>query len=446
MLDSQTQLTIEVVDNRGSVVVAVEGGARFAGTLRRIPEVFEFGTRLDVNILIGDEPVALALRTMSSADVTAGVVVGAVVVQFDLGGVDLVPRPTVAVSNSTSDGVGLSGDIGEVPMAELVQLLCATRRTAEVELRHLGRFLGTLNFADGRAVNARTVDDVVGVDAFYALAGLEIGAFSVRYNRSAADENLTGDTLFLLLEAARRVDEARRGPDDDGAFDDDENTAAPVRPLDNSDVGFSEPPMHHAGEPISELGAAAVAAAMATPPPLTPSDEGEALTAVRPAMAVATPPPLVKSSTTPPPLPKRNTPPPMAAVVAKAATPPAAASSSSSPKPSSSKSSSSSSSKSSSMPQKKRERSDRTIEQPRQTADSIGRFSGFFAEFSQARAQQVKSREETAVKSSEGTAVEPDDVVEERPATAIMSLKPDFADMADKDTDIVGREAATAAE
>lgn len=353
MDEARTQVTIEIVDDRGNVVVTVDGGARFAGTLRRIPEVLSFGARLDVMLVVGDEAAALALRVMASADVSAGVVVGALVLQLDVGGLDLVPRPTVAISNSSSDGVGLAGDIVDVPMAELVQLLCATRRTAEVEMRHLGRFLGTLCFADGRAVSARTVDGIEGTEAFYALAGLEVGAFAVRYNRRASAENLTGDTLFLLLESARRVDEARRVVDD--AED--------------------------------EL----VVAAIGTPSP----------------------------STSPPPLPRKST------------------SSSSSP------SSPSSSGKKKRSSDRTTPPGDATVEQPRRTAASMGQFSGFFSEFTAARAHQ-KSQEGGSAKSQEGVAVDPDDVVEEHPV-AVASLKPDFGDMADKDTDIIGRDAVTIA-
>ncbi len=394
MHESHTQVSIEIVDNRGNVVVAIDHGARLAGTLRRIPDVLAFGTRLDVMLVIGDEPAALAVRVMGSADVVAGVVVGAVVLQFDVGGLDLVPRPTVAVSNSSSDGIGLSGDISDVPMAELVQLLCATRRTAEVELRHLGRFLGTLAFADGRAVSARTVDDVVGVEAFYALAGLEVGAFAVRYNRRAGDENLTSDTLFLLLESARRADEARRVEDDQEQEQEQEHAAERELEFDEGDDR----------DQATQLSGPALPSTPLTPP----------VAAVSP-------------SRKPPPLPKKQSTTPV----------PAVASSSSS-----SSSSSSGKRRSSDRPITR----ERTIESPRQTAASIGQFSGFFSEFSVARAHQ-KSQEGVAANSQEGAAVQPEDVVDEQPAPPVAtgSLKPDFGDMMDKDTDIIGREAATVA-
>lgn len=76
----------------------------------------------------------------------------------------------------------------------------------------------------------------------------------------------------------------------------------------------------------------------------------------------------------------------------------------------------------------------------------MGQFSGFFSEFSVARAHQ-KSQEGAAAHSQEAAAIEPEDVVDEQPAPppATGSLKPDFGDMMDKDTDIIGREAATIA-
>lgn len=73
----------------------------------------------------------------------------------------------------------------------------------------------------------------------------------------------------------------------------------------------------------------------------------------------------------------------------------------------------------------------------------MGQFSGFFSEFTAARAHQ-KSQEGAAAKSQEGTAVDPADVVDEQPV-AVASLKPDFGDMMDKDTDIIGRDAVTIA-
>jgi hypothetical protein len=66
----------------------------------------------------------------------------------------------------------------------------------------------------------------------------------------------------------------------------------------------------------------------------------------------------------------------------------------------------------------------------------MGQFSGFFAEFSAARAHQ-KSKEGAAVRSQEGVAVDPADVVEEHTLAPTAGLAPNVGDMMDNDTDIV---------
>jgi hypothetical protein len=355
--EARTQLTIEFVDTHGGVVVVANGGARFPGTLRRVPAAIAFGQRVDVMLVVGDESAVMALRMMGNADVVTGAVAGATLLQLDVGGLDLVPRPTVAVSHATSDGVGLSGAIEDVPMAELVQLLCATRRTAEVELRHLGRYLGSLGFAEGRAISAVTVDGVGGVEAFYALAGLEVGAFAVRYNRRASDENLTSDTLFLLLESARRIDEARRGPEPE------------------PEAEFDLPPTLAVNAPAAAASSSFQAAPAA-------------------------------------PAPRRS-------------------------------SSSSSSSSPSASPSRRRRSADAATEVSGRAA-SMGQFSGFFAEFSAARAHQ-KSKEGAALRSQEGVAVDPADVVEERTIAPTSGLAPQVGDAMDTDTDIVASRETTQA-
>ncbi len=361
MDEARTQLTIEFVDTHGSVVVVTDGGARFPGTLRRVPTAVAFGERLDVMLVVGDESAVMALRMMGNTDVVTGAVVGAALLQLDVGGLDLVPRPTVALSHAASDGVGLSGTIEDVPMAELVQLMCATRRTAEVELRHLGRYLGSMGFAEGRAISAVTVDGVGGVEAFYALAGLEVGAFAVRYNRRATDENLTGDTLFLLLESARRIDEARRGAEPE------------------PEPEFELPPTVAVNEP-----APAASASSSRPAPAVPA---------------------------PPPVPRRS---------------------------------SSSSSSSSSASSSRRRRTADVATEVSGRAASMGQFSGFFAEFSAARAHQ-KSKEGAAIRSQEGVAVDPADVVEERTIAPTSGLAPKLGDTMDSDTDIVAARELTQA-
>jgi hypothetical protein len=212
------RVALEFIDERGNVVVAVDSGARFGGTMRRVVDTLEVGSAHDVMLIFGDEPATMVVSVVVGGRVQPGAVAQVEVVTVDVGGIRLAPQPpapsAAAVPSLVPSQAGLVGQLGELSMAELVQLLCATRRTATVELTVMGDVVGVICFAEGRAVFARTTGGAVGVDAFYNLAALERGEFAVFYGRGAHSANITEDTLFLLLEAARRADEARRSAEE----------------------------------------------------------------------------------------------------------------------------------------------------------------------------------------------------------------------------------------
>jgi hypothetical protein len=202
---AHTKVALEVQDDRGNVMVAVDSGARLVGTVRRVPEAVAVDDHLEIMLVFGDEPATMTVRASTAASWSKGRLFKASVVALDVGGIHLVPPASVPHHKP-----GLSGRLIDVPIAEIVQLLCAARRTATVQLVRDGQALGELAFVDGRAVCAFTTDGSAGADAFYALACLESGDFEVFYGQTLAEPNLHEDTLFLLLESARRADEAGR--------------------------------------------------------------------------------------------------------------------------------------------------------------------------------------------------------------------------------------------
>ncbi len=202
---AHTKVALEVQDDRGNVMVAVDSGARFVGTVRRVPEAIAVDDLCEIMLVFGDEPATMTVRASTAAAWSPGRLFKASVVALDVGGIHLVPPAPVPHHKP-----GLSGRLFDVPIAEIVQLLCAARRTASVQLSRDGQALGELAFVDGRAVCAFTTDGSAGADAFYALACLESGDFEVFYGQAVAEPNLHEDTLFLLLESARRADEAGR--------------------------------------------------------------------------------------------------------------------------------------------------------------------------------------------------------------------------------------------
>jgi hypothetical protein len=245
---------LEVIDDRGNVVVVIEGGGRIAGTLCRVSERVTLDDNVDVTLLIGDELATLALVATAAATVRPGAVIAAAVLGVDMAGLRLSPPPLPPHHRP-----GLTGDLGDVPMAELIQLLCAARRTATVDIIVDDEVMGTLAFADGRAISARTENGVCGIDAFYALAAFEVGAFEVFYGRTVSTADLTEDTLYLLLEAARRADEARRVVDQALVPASLDAIADAFDAMASDDIAIASAP------PVPEP---AVRAMPATPPPL----------------------------------------------------------------------------------------------------------------------------------------------------------------------------------
>lgn len=129
----------------------------------------------------------------------------------------------------TMDGMGLTvaspvvferarlrGSLNALPLPDVVQILGMRRRTAIIHLAappasgvlHLHE--GEISFArfnaDGRC-------DVTGPQAFTRMLACERGSFDVSFGACALERNVFCSTAVLLLDAARWLDEDRRGED-----------------------------------------------------------------------------------------------------------------------------------------------------------------------------------------------------------------------------------------
>jgi hypothetical protein len=100
---------------------------------------------------------------------------------------------------------GIVGTLREISVAEIVQMLALSRRTAVVEIVGVGQLA-----IDGGQLVGATCGSLAGIEALVALCAVRRGTFRIRYGRKAAT-NLSGSTTSLLLEAARQVDEALAG-------------------------------------------------------------------------------------------------------------------------------------------------------------------------------------------------------------------------------------------
>lgn len=134
------------------------------------------------------------------------------------------PPPVSATQGFGSvddEPTGIVGTLREISVAEIVQMLALSRRTAVVEIVGVGHVA-----VDVGQLVAAMCGSLEGMEALVALCAVRRGTFRIRYGRKAAATNLTGSATSLLLEAARQVDEALAG--DVGVEVVDDNAAAHV--------------------------------------------------------------------------------------------------------------------------------------------------------------------------------------------------------------------------
>ena len=104
---------------------------------------------------------------------------------------------------------GVSGDLAELELVELLQVLAATGRTVRISLEQSGETVGEMSLEQGRIVHAVN-DEMEGVAAFNALLTLTEGRFTVESSEPHSTRTIDVPLESLLLEACRQLDEASR--------------------------------------------------------------------------------------------------------------------------------------------------------------------------------------------------------------------------------------------
>ncbi|HEX7038647.1 MAG TPA: DUF4388 domain-containing protein [Trueperaceae bacterium] len=103
----------------------------------------------------------------------------------------------------------MTGTLGLFSLVDLFQLLASARRSGRLTIDH-PRGRARVYFEKGAAVHADFAG-LVGEEAVYALFADERGTFEFRIGMPATEQTITTSTENLVLEAMRRLDEARRG-------------------------------------------------------------------------------------------------------------------------------------------------------------------------------------------------------------------------------------------
>jgi hypothetical protein len=106
--------------------------------------------------------------------------------------------------------MGLIGDLGELPLPDLVQMTSVGGKTGRlVILDEEDAVAGVLMFRGGRLVGARA-GELAGEKAFYALLGVRTGSFDFDPAAELDEDEVNLPTEWLLIEGMRRLDEVFR--------------------------------------------------------------------------------------------------------------------------------------------------------------------------------------------------------------------------------------------
>jgi hypothetical protein len=106
--------------------------------------------------------------------------------------------------------MGLIGDLGELPLPDLVQMTSVGGKTGRLVLfDEEDAVAGVLMFRAGRLVGARS-GELTAEKAFYALLGLRTGSFDFDAQAELDEDEVNLSTETLLIEGMRRLDEVYR--------------------------------------------------------------------------------------------------------------------------------------------------------------------------------------------------------------------------------------------
>ncbi len=112
-----------------------------------------------------------------------------------------------AANHNGAELRGVAGSLEEMGITDIIQVLNMGLKTAKVTISG-EKAKGEIFLKYGKVVGART-GELKGHQAFFELIGWEKGIFNILHGKTSDEENVTMDTMTLLLEAARVLDEKR---------------------------------------------------------------------------------------------------------------------------------------------------------------------------------------------------------------------------------------------
>ena len=100
---------------------------------------------------------------------------------------------------------GFAGTLKNIQLNDLIQMCCLSASSICMRVTKDDR-IGTIFIVDGEIVHA-ACEDIVGEEAFYRILGWQTGSFESIEVSTAPQRTIQNNYHYLIMEAARRVDE-----------------------------------------------------------------------------------------------------------------------------------------------------------------------------------------------------------------------------------------------
>lgn len=145
------------------------------------------------------------------------------VLSFELGADDYIKKPYIRnellarikgllgrlerARQSTLSSTGVKGNLKDMSMSDILQVLNVGKRTAAVHISK-GESRGSIFVTEGKVVHARC-GDVRGEDALFNIMAWEDGSFLVEGGATTNIKSINHSTEMILLEGYKRMDEGK---------------------------------------------------------------------------------------------------------------------------------------------------------------------------------------------------------------------------------------------
>ena len=119
----------------------------------------------------------------------------------------MAPGPKAEADELLSAPGVLSGKLGALDVTKLLTMIEPMKMTGSLKLTD-GKRVGSVYFVEG-AVRHAELNEIEGPDALFLLFHLKSGAFRFDVTEPIEKQTIEGNTMMLLLEGLRQMDEAK---------------------------------------------------------------------------------------------------------------------------------------------------------------------------------------------------------------------------------------------